>query len=61
MRSRGLRTWAYRMYPTSIAHMHAMTNGLLLPARSEKYATTTARIDAVIYIGIVKSCAVEDT
>ena len=34
-----------------------MIKGLLLPTRSENQAATTAKIDAVMYTGIVSSCA----
>lgn len=51
----------YKMNPIMIKSVHPMTNGLLLPTRSEKYAVTTARMAAVIYIGTVRSCAVDET
>jgi hypothetical protein len=48
----------YMMNPTSIKHRKPTIKGLRLPTLSEIYATTTARMAAVMYMGTVMSCAV---
>jgi len=43
--------------PATMTRRNPMIKGLLLPTRSENQAATTAKIDAVMYTGIVSSCA----
>jgi hypothetical protein len=45
--------------PTAMIHRHTRMNGYRFPALSLYHATTTASTEAVMYIGTVKSCAVE--
>jgi hypothetical protein len=47
------------MKPTAIMMRHTRMKGYLFPVLSLHHATATARMDAVTYIGTVKSCAVE--
>jgi hypothetical protein len=44
----GIRREPYMEKPTIITHRRVMMKGLRFPTRSETYATTTARIAAVM-------------
>jgi hypothetical protein len=49
----------HMMKPTAMMHRHIRIKGYRFPTLSLYHAATTARTEAVMQMGTVKSCAVE--